>query len=226
MGVWSGGEHVRYNGKMHQLEHVYRMLFCFFGPQRWWPGKTPFEIAIGAILTQNTNWTNVERAIENLKRHGVLSPKALYRLSGANLASLVRPAGYYRVKARRIRCFLEFLFRHYGGRMEDMAREETDIIREKLLEIHGIGPETADSILLYALEKPVFVIDAYTRRVLARHGIMAYERSYEAFQQLFHSAIVRDVRLYNEYHALFVRLGKTFCRARPQCDGCPLRGLH
>lgn len=205
---------------------IYKKLYRCFGPQNWWPGDTPFEVAVGAILTQNTNWGNVENAIQNLKKHGVLSPHGIHGLSVKELASLIKPAGYFNVKAQRLRFFLEFLINDYHGRMENMAREDVTQLREKLLRIHGIGPETADSILLYALEKPVFVIDAYTKRVLSRHGIMASDGSYDEFQECFHALLKRDVRLYNEYHALFVRVGKTFCRRRnPLCAKCPLNDM-
>ena len=205
---------------------IYKKLYRCFGPQNWWPGDTPFEIAVGAVLTQNTNWGNVEKAIHNLKKQGVLSSRGIHGLSVKELASLIKPAGYFNVKAKRLRSFLDFLMNEYHGRMENMAREDLTQLRPKLLRIHGIGPETADSMLLYALEKPIFVIDAYTKRILSRHGIMASDRSYAEFQELFHASLKRDVHLYNEYHALFVRAGKTFCRRRnPLCGKCPLNDM-
>ena len=211
---------------MNALRVFYEKLYRCFGPQHWWPGDTPFEIAVGAILTQNTNWGNVEKAIQNLKQHGLLSSHGIHGLSIRELASLIKPAGYFNVKAKRLRSFLDFLMNEYHGRVENMAREDVTQLRAKLLRIHGIGPETADSILLYALEKPIFVIDAYTKRVLSRHGIMESERSYAEFQELFHASLKREVHLYNEYHALFVRVGKTFCRrTKPLCDRCPLHDM-
>ena len=205
---------------------IYKKLYRCFGPQNWWPGDTPFEIAVGAVLTQNTNWGNVEKAIHNLKKQGVLSSRGIHGLSVKELASLIKPAGYFNVKAKRLRSFLDFLMNEYHGRMENMAREDLTQLRPKLLGIHGIGPETADSILLYALEKPIFVIDAYTKRILSRHGIMASDRSYAEFQELFHASPKRDLHLYNEYHALFVRVGKTFCRrTNPLCEKCPLHDM-
>jgi len=211
---------------MRELRNIYKKLYRCFGPQKWWPGDDPFEIAVGAILTQNTNWGNVEQAIRNLKKNGVLSPHGIYGLSVHDLASLIKPAGYFNVKAQRLRSFLEFLSNDYHGRMANMMLDDADHLRQKLLKVHGIGPETADSILLYALEKPVFVIDAYTKRVLSRHGIMASEKSYDELQELFHDSFKRDVRLYNEYHALFVRVGKTFCkRTKPLCEQCPLNDM-
>ena len=215
-----------YNWKMNELLRIYKKLYRCFGPQDWWPGDTPFEIAVGAVLTQNTNWGNVEKAIHNLKKQGVLSSRGIHGLSVKELASLIKPAGYFNVKAKRLRSFLDFLMNEYHGRMENMAREDLTQLRPKLLGIHGIGPETADSILLYALEKPIFVIDAYTKRILSRHGIMASDRSYAEFQELFHASLKRDLHLYNEYHALFVRVGKTFCRrTNPLCEKCPLNDM-
>ncbi len=208
------------------LHEIYKKLYQTFGPQRWWPGETPFEIAVGAILTQNTNWANVEKAIDNLKKHNALSAKAIHEISTKKLAELIRPAGYYNIKAKRLKSFIDFLMNDYHGRMERMKNEDTHSLRKKLLSINGIGPETADSILLYALEKPVFVIDAYTKRVLSRHGIMRHENPYEKFQEFFHTRLKKDVKLFNEYHALFVRVGKTFCKLnKPICDKCPLNDL-
>jgi endonuclease-3 related protein len=215
-----------YNYEMNELVVIYEKLYGFFGPQNWWPGDTPFEVAVGAILTQNTNWGNVERAIQNLKNHNLLSPEKMHGMSFNKLATLIRPAGYFNVKTRRLKSFLEFLMEHYQGTMESMAREEMLRCRERLLRVHGIGPETADSILLYALRKPIFVIDAYTKRVLARHGIMEQVKSYVEFQELFHAWLPGDVKLFNEYHALFVRLGKMFCRTKnPLCEACPLHEI-
>jgi endonuclease-3 related protein len=209
---------------MAVLHEIYYKLFRAFGSQHWWPGETPFEIAVGAILTQNTNWGNVEKAIGNLKRKHALSATVIDKMPVERLAALIRPAGYFNVKAKRLKSFIGFLVGGYGGSIKRMKHEDPNPLREKLLRVNGIGPETADSILLYALEKPVFVIDAYTKRVLSRHDIMGHEKSYNEFQDLFHSALKRDVRFFNEYHALFVRLGKTHCkRQKPLCHQCPLR---
>lgn len=204
---------------------VYSRLLSAFGPQHWWPGDSPFEVMVGAILTQNTNWGNVERAIENLKRAKALTPAAIHEMSHERLAGLIRPAGYFNVKAKRLKAFMEFFINRYSGRVSKMRKVDTKTLRRELLSVNGIGPETADSMLLYALERPVFVIDAYTKRVLSRHGIMDGSESYERFQDLFHVALPRDVQLFNEYHALLVRLGKDFCKPRPRCEGCPLSGL-
>ncbi|MDP2167742.1 MAG: hypothetical protein Q8J64_05345 [Thermodesulfovibrionales bacterium] len=182
-------------------------------------------MAVGAILTQNTNWGNVERAIENLKRQKALSAKAIHGMTHSQLASLIRPAGYFNIKAKRLKAFVEFLISRYRGSMKRMAGEEELAVRVRLLAVHGIGPETADSIILYALGHPVFVIDAYTKRVLSRHGIMERNCSYDRFQELFHSSLRRDKRLFNEYHALLVRVAKEFCNTKPRCGGCPLEGL-
>ncbi|OGW36752.1 MAG: endonuclease [Nitrospirae bacterium RBG_13_39_12] len=209
---------------MNNLLKIYHTLYQFFGPQYWWPGDTPFEIAVGAILTQNTNWGNVEKAINNLKKEKALNPKAIHKMPISRLALLIKPAGYFNVKAKRLKSFIKFLMNEYRGSMSKMKKEDTNSLREKLLSINGVGPETADSILLYALEKPVFVVDAYTKRVLSRHGIMEHDKPYEIFQELFISSLKRDARLFNEYHALIVRVGKTFCKRRePLCEICPLK---
>ncbi len=203
---------------------MYYKLYQAFGPQHWWPGDTPFEVAVGAVLTQNTNWGNVERAISNLKKNKALSAKAIHEIPQKKLAELIRPAGYFNVKADRLKSFMNFFMNTYHGNMNKMKNEDTYTLREKLLSVKGIGPETADSILLYALEKTVFVIDAYTKRVLSRHGVMEHEKSYDEFQGLFHSSVEKDTKLFNEYHALFVKVGKTYCkRKKPMCDNCPLK---
>lgn len=204
------------------LLRIFFKLYSFYGPQEWWPGDTPFEIAIGAILTQNTNWSNVQKAIENLKKEGILSPEGLNKTSDKRLSQLIKPSGYYNLKTKRIRAFLDFLFDHCHGSLEMIKNKKTSKLRELLLSIYGIGPETADSILLYALEKPVFVVDAYTKRVLSRHNILNHDASYEEYQNLFHNELGPDVQLYNEYHALFVKVGKDYCNPKPLCAGCPL----
>jgi endonuclease-3 related protein len=209
----------------NDLLRIYKKLYSFYGPQHWWPGDTSFEIAVGAILTQNTNWSNVEKAIKNLKDAKVLSAKALHELSIQKLASLIRPAGYFNIKAKRLKAFIDFLIENYNGSMKRMKKEDLEQLREKLLDVHGIGSETADSILLYALDKPVFVIDAYTKRVLSRHEIMDYNASYDGYQELFHKELDEDLQLFNEYHALFVKVGKDYCKPRPLCEKCPLNSI-
>ncbi|MBI4685161.1 MAG: endonuclease III domain-containing protein [Nitrospirae bacterium] len=211
--------------KNKKLIEIYKRLYKSFGPQHWWPGDTPFEVAVGAILTQNTNWGNVEKAINNLKREKLLNAKAIHKMPVNKLASLIRPAGYFNVKAKRLKSFIDFLMNDYHGSMGKMRKGEMYSLREKLLSVNGIGPETADSILLFALAKPIFVIDAYTKRVLSRHDILDHDESYDKFQELFHSSLKKDVKLFNEYHALFVRVGKTFCKTKPVCGECPLNSI-
>jgi len=210
---------------VNKLIDIYKKLYHTFGPQHWWPGDSPFEIAVGAILTQNTNWANVEKAIGNLKKKAALNAGSIHEIKAESLASLIRPAGYFNIKSRRLKAFMHFLMNDYHGSMKKMKKEELEFLRTKLLNIHGIGPETADSILLYGLDKPVFVIDAYTKRALSRHSIVKHDDSYKSIQDLFHSELKRDSVLFNEYHALFVRLGKIYCRKKPMCKGCPLEGM-
>ncbi len=208
------------------LTEMYYLLCKAFGPQHWWPGETPFEIAVGAILTQNTNWGNVEKAINNLKKQNALNVKTLHNMADKKLALLIKPAGYYNIKTKRLKNFLDFFTNHYKGSIEKMKTENKEALREKLLNINGIGPETADSILLYALEKPIFVIDAYTKRVLIRHNVVSEKADYHEMQEIFHKNLPQDTTLFNEFHALFVKLGKDFCRTKPRCEACPLRGIE
>ncbi len=205
------------------LDAVYRALFRHFGPQHWWPGRTPFEVCVGAILTQNTAWTNVEKAIARLRATRSLTPRALHALPAAALADLIRPAGYFNVKARRLHAFTGLLHDRHGGSLRRLFALPTPELRAALLATSGIGPETADSILLYAAGQPVFVIDAYTRRVLARHGWLDARSGYADAQALFTAQLPADLARYNEYHALIVALGKHHCRPRPRCEACPLR---
>ncbi len=207
------------------LTEIYELLYEAFGPQHWWPGETPFEVITGAILTQNTNWTNVEKAIANLKSAGCLSPEALHRIELSRLAELIRPAGYYNIKAQRLKNFLNWLFDSYGGSLANLEPVSTSRLREELLAIKGIGRETADSILLYALGRPVFVVDAYTARIAVRHGLIEPDADYEQLRELFESNLPQDTQLFNEYHALLVRAGKEFCRPKARCPGCPLEKL-
>ncbi|HUV62452.1 MAG TPA: endonuclease III domain-containing protein [Sedimentisphaerales bacterium] len=207
------------------LTEIYELLYEAFGPQHWWPGETPFEVMTGAILTQNTSWTNVEKAIANLKSAGRLSPEALHRIELSRLAELIRPAGYYNIKAKRLKNFLEWLFDSYDGNLAHLESVATDRLREELLSVTGIGRETADSILLYALGRPVFVVDAYTARIAVRHGLIEPDADYEQLRELFESNLQQDTKLFNEYHALLVRAGKEFCRPKARCLGCPLEKL-
>jgi endonuclease-3 related protein len=209
-----------------KLLQAYERLLAAFGPQHWWPGDSPFEIMVGAVLVQNTAWRNVERAIENLREAGVMSPHALYALPPAELAELIRPAGYYQVKANRLRNLLRFVVEEYGGSLDAMFATSLGALREQLLAIHGIGPETADAILLYAGGKPTFVVDTYTHRVLARHSWIGYDAGYDEIKEEFESTLPADAPLFNEYHALLVRVGKDYCkRAAPNCDACPLASM-
>jgi endonuclease-3 related protein len=180
---------------------------------------------VGAILTQNTNWQNVEKAIERLKAAGCLSPQALYDTPIERVAELIRPAGYYNIKARRLKNFLDWLFDNYAGDLNAVAANSVFSMREELLAVNGIGPETADSIILYAFDKPVFVVDAYTCRVLGRHGLIEEGVGYEQIREFFESNLAADVKLFNEYHALLVRVGKEHCGTRARCNGCPLEEL-
>jgi endonuclease-3 related protein len=208
-----------------QLTEIYQLLFDRFGPQSWWPGETQFEIITGAILTQNTNWANVEKAIANLKSADLLTPEKLYRLDVSELAELIRPAGYYNIKANRLKSFLTWLFQNYDGRLENLEELDTDRLRAELLTVKGIGRETADSILLYAFDRPIFVVDAYTARVAVRHGLIEPDADYEQLRELFQSNLQPEPQLFNEFHALLVRLGKEFCRPNAQCPRCPLEKL-
>ena len=213
--------------KSKLLSDGYARLFDVFGPQHWWPGETPLEVIVGAILTQNTNWGNVEKAIANLKRGGFLSAKKMAEAHSAKLASLIRPAGYYRVKSKRLKNFLNFFLNGYRGKIEALKAEETGDLRDKLLSVNGIGKETADSILLYALEKPIFVVDAYTKRILNRHYLVPEETTYDEVQQIFMDNLALKVPLFNEFHALLVKCGKEFCRPKnPLCKECPLNGWN
>jgi endonuclease-3 related protein len=209
----------------NRLLSIYEILNDYFGDLNWWPGETPFEIAVGAILTQNTNWINVEKAIKNLKSANLLSPGRLLKEKDDTVSGLIRPSGYYNVKTRRLKAFLGFLTSEYGGVIARMFEEELPALREKLLRVKGIGEETADSILLYGGGKPVFVVDAYTRRILARHGIIDDDYSYGDIQDLFMTHLAPDVTLYNQYHALLVNTGKQFCRPEPRCKECPLKEI-
>ncbi len=195
-----------------------------FGPQHWWPGDSALEIAIGAILTQNTSWQNVAKAIANLKKHGAMDAHALDRLPLAELAELIRPAGYFRLKAKRLKNFVRWLIDRFDGSMDAMAAVSLSTLREELLTINGIGPETADSILLYAAGKSTFVVDAYTHRIAVRHGWIESEAGYDELKDYFESRLADDAATLGEMHALIVAVGKKLCRRREaKCDDCPLK---
>ncbi|HDI82352.1 MAG TPA: endonuclease III domain-containing protein, partial [candidate division WOR-3 bacterium] len=202
----------------------YQKLYRHFGPQHWWPGETPFEVMVGAILTQNTAWKNVERAIENLKKENALSPEEINKMNIEKLAQLIKPSGFYNLKAKRLKSFIERFMEDFHGDIQEMKKLEKHTLREWLLSIPGIGRETADSIILYAIEKPIFVVDAYTRRILSRHGFIKGDEDYDEIQEIFHRNLPHDTGLFNEYHALIVRLGKEYCKKQnPLCETCPLK---
>jgi endonuclease III related protein len=208
------------------LREYFDVLLRTHGPQNWWPARTRFEVIVGAILTQNTSWTNVERAIVALRREKLLSLRAMEEISESVLAELIRSSGYFRQKARKLKAFVTFLRANHQGSLDKMFRLPTDVLREQLLAVHGIGPETADSILLYAGQHPVFVVDAYTRRMLQRHALAEERDSYEEIRGLFQRNLPADPELFNEYHALIVHTGKHFCRTKePRCAECPLHGF-
>ena len=205
------------------LDEYFNSLFTAFGPQHWWPGRSQFEVIVGAILTQNTSWRNVEAAIGNLRAERVLSPAGIEAIPVRKLERLVRPSGYFRQKARKLKAFSLFLRGEYGGSLKKMFATPTVVLREQLLGVWGIGPETADSILLYAGEHPVFVVDAYTKRMLARHGWTGKDAGYEDVRWMFEREFRGETSRFNEFHALIVQAGKTYCRKTdPNCGECPL----
>ncbi len=220
--------------RQNRLLSLYSTLLDALGPSHWWPGESPFEVAVGAILTQNTNWANVERAIAALRRAGAMTPAAMRELSPEALAGLIRPAGTFRVKAARLGHFLDFLAREAGGAadladasLRFLAGRELSELRPRLLAVKGVGPETADCILLYALNLPSFVVDAYTARIMSRHLFLPEDASYDELQAFFADVLPADPALFGEFHALIVRLGKTWCgRTRAKCETCPLHSLR
>ncbi len=216
---------------------IYQLLYEAFGPQHWWPGDSQIEIITGAILTQNTSWANVKKAMTNLKADGCLSTEKLHSLELSKLAELIRPAGYFNIKAKRLKSFLNWLFENYDGKLENLESIDTEQLRTELLSVKGIGRETADSILLYAFERLIFVVDAYTARIATRHGLIEPGADYEQLRYLFesvapasslciHGLEAHDTcQLFNEYHALLVRVGKEFCKPKARCPNCPLEKL-
>jgi endonuclease-3 related protein len=204
------------------LLDIYQRLFAEYGPQYWWPAKTPFEVIIGAILTQSAAWTNVEKAIDNLKKNDALSPRVIRQIPQDKLAKLIHSCGYYNTKAGKLKAFAEWLGEYYKDNLDRLFAQDTSDLRSQLLDIHGIGEETADSIILYASNKPIFVIDAYTRRIINRLGLSPSHNNYSAYQSLFIESLPIDIKLFNEYHALLVRHAKEICRAIPLCQQCCL----
>ncbi len=208
-----------------RLKTVYNRLFKCYGPQHWWPAETPFEVMVGAVLTQNTAWSNVELAITNLKGAGALSPEAITEAAHEALAGWLRPSGYFNIKARRLKNYCEWYLAQGG--YDALNRLDDHALRPAVLSVNGVGQETADDILLYAFERPVFVIDAYTRRIFSRLGLLEHDTGYETLRHHFEQGLSREpdrVALFNEYHALIVMHAKEHCRVRPLCRGCPLRG--
>ena len=208
----------------HQLTEIYHLLLARYGPQHWWPAETPFEVIVGAILTQSAAWGNVEKAISNLKKARAMSPASLRRLPLSKLAKLIYPSGYYNAKALKLKSFVKHLEEDHEDSLERLFSLDMQLLRSELLNIHGIGPETADSIILYAAHKPIFIIDAYTRRILSRLGINPSRDNYSTFQEIFMGNLPVDEKLFNEYHALLVRHGKEVCKKVPLCDNCCLKG--
>jgi len=210
---------------MGDLEAYYQILLDRFGHQNWWPAESPFEMMIGAILTQNTAWTGVEKAISNLKKENVLNPRSLANLEPEKVAALIRPAGYFNQKTKRIQAFTRWFLERFEGKIEWMQDVPFLEMREELLALNGIGPETADSILLYALKHTTFVIDTYTYRMLHRHGFIGEESSYEEMKNLMEEQLPKEEPLYNDFHAQIVNVGKEYCRKKPKCEECPLKSL-
>jgi endonuclease III related protein len=208
-----------------ELNEIYERLYSRYGPQHWWPGQSRCEIIVGAILTQNTNWKNVEKAIANLRAAAMLSPDALHNIEQGELAELIRPAGYYNLKAKRLKNFFEWLFENYDGDLDLPGSLSVSQLREELLGINGIGPETADSVILYGYEKPVFVVDSYTARVCGRHGLIGPEAGYDEISRMFSENLCENSQFFNEFHALLVKLAKEHCKRKPACKSCPLEDL-
>ena len=207
------------------LMEIYNLLFSALGPQNWWPAETELEMMVGAILTQNTSWNNVEKAIQNLKEKDLLSIKGLSQIPASILAGYIRSAGYYNIKAKRLKNLIKFIEDKYNGDIDRLLSLDTDTIRKELLSVKGIGMETADSIILYGAGRPIFVVDTYTHRILTRHGLIEEEAGYNDLQLAFMDNLPNDAELFQEFHALIVKTGKDFCRKRPLCPNCPLEDL-
>ena len=206
----------------NNINAFYETLYDHYGPQHWWPGDSTFEIMVGAILTQNTNWTNVEKAIMNLTNAGALSIEAINGMEHDILAELIRPAGYFNVKTKRLKAFTKWLAQTAGDNLETLKSFSLSSLREQLLTVKGIGKETADSILLYALDMPTFVVDTYTYRIFTRHQIIEPEADYDQLQDYCMWNLKENIQIYNEFHALLVMVGKKHCKPKPKCQGCPL----
>lgn len=205
------------------LMSIYRALVAQFGPRHWWPADYPFEVCVGAMLTQNTSWKNVAKAIDSLKAADRLDPFKIYHTGHEELSQLIKPAGYFNVKATRLRNFVNYLVEKHGGDLNLLFSASLAALREELLSVKGIGKETADSIILYAANKPIFVVDAYTKRVLYRHGLVSENADYDTIQGLFEANLTPDLALFNDFHAQFVAAGHHYCKRIPLCEKCPLR---
>jgi len=208
------------------LMEIYNLLLSSFGPQNWWPAETELEMMVGAVLTQNTSWNNVEKAILNLKEKSLLSIQNLSQIPSSLLAEYIRPSGYYNLKAKRLKNLINCIVNKYNGDITTLFSLDTETIREELLMVKGIGLETADSIVLYGAERPLFVVDTYTHRIVTRHGLIEEEAGYNDLQSFFMDNLSHDVDLFKEFHALIVKTGKDFCRKKPSCSECPLDRLH
>lgn len=205
---------------------IYEVLYEHYGPQQWWPADSLLEMIVGSVLTQNTNWNNVEKALGNITRAELMSIERLLALTNEELAQLIRPAGYYNIKAKRLKNLLHMIDKEYDGRLQRLLDDELYSCREKLLQVKGVGEETADAILLYGCGHPIFVVDSYTHRIFSRHNLVEEESYYGAIQECFMEKLPADAELFNEYHALIVRLAKDFCKKNnPLCDTCPLKGI-
>ena len=219
-----GSRHERATASLPVLQDYYRVLLDAHGPQHWWPGRSRFEVIVGTILVQNTAWANAEAAIRNLRRVKLLTPAAMHAASAAQIEKFIRPSGYFRQKTKKLKAFTQFLYGEYGGSLTKMFSRPTQALRRELLAIHGIGPETADSILLYAGGHPVFVVDTYARRILERHSLATSAQSYEEVRGLLEKSLPNKPQLFNEFHALIVHTGKEFCRkSEARCAGCALK---
>jgi endonuclease III related protein len=205
-----------------RLLTIFNVLLESFGKRNWWPGETDLEIIVGAVLTQNTSWKNVEKAIDNLKQHNVLDIETLYKMDRETLALIIKPSGFYNIKSNRLKNIINVIYNDYSANILNLNNINMWTIREKLLEINGIGRETADSIILYALKKPIFVVDVYTKRFLRNHRLYDEENDYDTVQRFFMNNLPNDTYLFNEFHALIVYLCQSFCKKVPLCNSCPL----
>ncbi len=207
-----------------RLRKIFDALLAAFGKRNWWPGETPFEVMVGAVLTQNTSWKNVEKAIADMKNHGLMDIGRVHEVEESELADVIRSAGFFNIKAKRLKNLINVVYDQFGGSIDNCAYVETEALRSLLLGINGLGPETVDGILLYALQRPVFVVDAYTKRFLTNHGLYKDVHDYHDRQRFFQENLPKDTYLYNEFHALIVVLCQTYCKKVPACGACPLEG--